>query len=307
VAEQDIDARVRAAAFKFLEQQTDLHGEVVSREVLAKGFTYEGHRVPLLGPQGIFKPAIVPEIPLSITTVPVIEGRERPYDDGMDEGGMLRYRYRGTDPAHRDNVGLRLAMSRKTPLIYLFGVVQGKYMPHWPVFIVGDDPKALSFTVAMDDRRVLSVSDQAIMDVGEDGRRSYVTRLTKQRMHQQLFRQRVLRAYREQCTICSLRHEELLDAAHILPDGHPLGAPVVSNGLALCKLHHAAFDNNVLGIRPDLTVEIRLDVLKEVDGPMLKHGLQGFQDARLVVPRNASLQPKQEFLEERYQIFRKAV
>jgi putative restriction endonuclease len=80
----------------------------------------------------------------------------------------------------------------------------------------------------------------------------------------------------------------------------------VSNGLALCKLHHAAFDKNVLGIRPDLTVEIRLDVLEEVDGPMLKHGLQGFQGVRLVVPHHTSLQPKQEFLEERYRIFRKA-
>ena len=49
MAEQDIDARVRAAAFTFLEQQTDLHGEVVSREVLANGFTFEGHRVPLVG------------------------------------------------------------------------------------------------------------------------------------------------------------------------------------------------------------------------------------------------------------------
>lgn len=304
---QDLDGRVRMAAFGFLEQQTDLHGEVLSREILATGFIFEDHRVPFLGPQGIFKPAILPEIPLSITTVPVVEGRERPYDDGMDEEGMLRYRYRGTDPEHRDNVGLRLAINRKTPLVYLFGVVPGKYMPHWPVFIVGDDPRTLSFTVAMDDRLLLSMSDRPVTDTGEEGRRTYITRLTRQRMHQQLFRQRVLRAYREQCAICRLRHEELLDAAHILPDSHPLGTPVVPNGLALCKLHHAAFDKNVLGIRPDLTVEIRLDVLEEADGPMLKHGLQGFQGIHLVLPRHPSLHPKPEFLEERYQIFRKAV
>jgi len=179
-------------------------------------------------------------------------------------------------------------------------------MPHWPVFIVGDDPKALAFTVAMDDRNVLSIAEQAVADAGEEGRRTYVTRLTKQRMHQQLFRQRVLRAYREQCAICCLRHDELLDAAHILPDGHPMGTPIVQNGLALCKLHHAAFDKNVLGIRADLVVEVRLDVLEEIDGPMLKHGLQGFQGARLVVPHNPVLHPSAEFLEERYQIFRKA-
>lgn len=307
MVDQDLDARVRAAAFRFLQHQVDLHGEVIARDILATGFIFEGQRVPLLGPQGIFKPAILTDIPLSITTVPVVEGRERPYDDGMEEGGVLCYRYRGTDPKHRDNAGLRLAMSRRTPLIYLFGVVPGKYMPHWPVFVVGDDPSALTFSVAMDDHRLVAAAQQTLADPGEEGRRTYVTRLTRQRMHQQLFRQRVLRAYREQCAICRLRHDELLDAAHILPDGHPLGAPVVPNGLALCKLHHAAFDANVLGIRPDLTVEIRLDVLREKDGPMLEHGLQGFQGARIATPRHPSLHPKPEFLEERYTIFRKAV
>ena len=179
-------------------------------------------------------------------------------------------------------------------------------MPHWPVFVVGDDPVALAFSVAMDDHRVIATAEYALADRGEEGRRSYVTRLTRQRMHQQLFRQRVLRAYREQCSICRLGHDEFLDAAHILPDGHPLGDPVVPNGLALCKLHHAAFDANVLGIRPDLTVQIRLDVLQEKDGPMLKHGLQGFQGVRIAIPRHPSLHPKREFLEQRYTIFRKA-
>jgi len=31
--------------------------------------------------------------------------------------------------------------------------------------------------------------------------------------------------------------------------------------LALCPLHHAAFNANILGIRPDYTVDLRLDVL----------------------------------------------
>ena len=39
--------------------------------------------------------------------------------------------------------------------------------------------------------------------------------------------------------LCRLRHQELLDAAHITPDGDAEGEPVISNGVALCKLHHA--------------------------------------------------------------------
>lgn len=57
--------------------------------------------------------------------------------------------------------------------------------------------------------------------------------------------------------MCRLRYSSLLDAAHILPDGHPRGAPVVPNGLSLCRIHHAAYDQNLLGVRPDLVVEVR--------------------------------------------------
>src|SRR4029453_3505387 len=63
-------------------------------------------------------------------------------------------------------------------------------------------------------------------------RRHYITAVVRQRPHQRGFRQRVLRAYQQCCAICRLRHDELLEASHILPDGHPLRAPVVPNGLA---------------------------------------------------------------------------
>lgn len=53
-------------------------------------------------------------------------------------------------------------------------------------------------------------------------------------------------------------------------------------------------------------VEVRRDVLDEVDGPMLIHGLQHFQGTRLVVPRRPQLRPNVEFLEERYERFREA-
>jgi len=48
--------------------------------VLAQGFEFDGRRVPLLGPEGIFKPAILPSIPLSITTAPPNDRKPRPYD-----------------------------------------------------------------------------------------------------------------------------------------------------------------------------------------------------------------------------------
>lgn len=301
-----LDEQVRLAAFAFLEKQVRLHGDVLPREVLAAGFQFAGHRVPLLGPQGIFKPAILPEMPLSITTCPPVPDRPRPYDDCVTPSGMLRYRYRGIDPEHHENRGLRLAMRRQVPLVYFHGVVPGKYLATWPAYIVGDNRADLTFTVAIDDRNLMANIEAALNDAEAEIRRRYISRVTMRRLHQEAFRYRVLRAYREHCAICSLRHHELLEAAHILPDGHPKGEPVVSNGLALCKLHHAAFDRNLLGIRPDYRVELRRDILTESDGPMLREGLQRFEGAEIWTPRQADLKPKPEFLEERYELFRNA-
>ena len=42
------------------------------------------------------------------------------------------------------------------------------------------------------------------------------------------------------------------------------------NGLALCKIHHAAYDSRILGVSPDLVVQIRADILDETDGPLLE-------------------------------------
>lgn len=298
----DRDRLVRSAAFAFLDRLSERTQNAIPRSELATGFSYEGQRVPLVGPQGIFKPAVLPAMPLSITTVPPVPGRPRPYEDEIDAQGLLQYRYRGTDPKHHENVGLVRAMETQTPLIYFAGIEPGLYSAHWPAFIAAADPGSLTFTVALDDPQVLRADlSQELVD---DARRSYVTRLVRQRLHQASFRARVVRAYRESCAICSLHHRELLDAAHILPDTHVLGEPRVSNGLAMCKLHHAAYDQRIVGIRPDLVVEIRRDVLDEIDGPMLLHGLQGFQGGRLrVLPRRPSERPDPDTLAERYDAF----
>ncbi len=301
-----LDAQIRLAAFSFLDRYTSVNGELVPRSVLASGFVFDGERVALVGPQGIFKPVqIRTGIPLTITTAAVVPGRERPYEDEVTEDGLLLYRYRGTDPMHHENVGLRRAMAGSVPLVYLHGITTGSYLPQWPVYVVADDPASLSVTVAVDDPR--AIRPDLTVEVADEARRRYVTRLALHRLHQVAFRERVLRAYRQSCALCRLRHPELLDAAHILPDGHPLGEPVVPNGLALCKLHHAAFDRNILGIRPDLVIEVRRDILDEVDGPMLRHGLQALDgNSLVVVPRQAIQRPNPDNLEARYELFRHA-
>ncbi|HEX9885377.1 MAG TPA: HNH endonuclease [Longimicrobiales bacterium] len=295
------DIRVRTEAFQWLAARVAEHGDVLPRDVLARGFTFQGRRVPLLGPQGIFKPAVM-EVPLSITTAP-----NGPYDDAFGPA-FLSYRYRGTDPDHPDNAGLRFAMARRLPLAYLHGVVPGRYVATWPVYIQGDDPRALTFQVSVDDlaHANLSERDDFIAREGTEARRRYVTSLVRGRLHQRAFRERVLRAYRHQCSLCRLRHDELLDAAHIIPDREAEGEPVVSNGLALCRLHHAAFDRFFLGVRPDYVIEVRSDILRERDGPTLMYAIQGLHGQPITVPRRIEDRPAVELLGERYDRFLRA-
>lgn len=301
----DTDSHVRLAAFRFLD---DLyrHDDLLPWAALAQGFIFEGTRVPLLGPQGIFKPAVC-QMPLSITTAPAKANRPRPYDDTIGSDGLLRYRYRGTNPNHPDNRGLREAMRLQAPLVYFHGIVTGRYVADYPVYIVGDAPADLTFTVSVDDRRFASLGNVPDSDAAEtDIRRRYVTRQVQQRLHQTEFRERVLAAYQRHCAVCRLKRETLLEAAHIIADREERGTPVVPNGIALCSLHHRAFDAHLIGVTPDYVVHVRQDVLDETDGPMLIHGLQGFHLQGIRLPRRERDRPDRALLEERYAAFRAA-
>ncbi|NLX77906.1 MAG: HNH endonuclease [Clostridiaceae bacterium] len=296
--------RIRLAAFNWLKEQTMLYGDVLPRELLARGFEYDGQRITLLGPQGIWKPKAL-SVPLSVTTV-----YDGPYDDAIDSGGFLQYRYRGTDPEHRDNKGLREAMEKQIPLIYFYGIVPGKYLAVWPVYIIGDNPSSLTFTIAADDistieNHLFRSQGYNISSNSEIAVRRYITSSVRQRLHQKSFRERVLLAYSQQCAFCRIRHIQLLDAAHIIPDGEELGDPVVNNGISLCKIHHAAFDANIIGVTPDYIIEVREDILEEKDGPMLKHGIQELQHKKIILPHDKAKWPDRERLYIKYTKFKK--
>ncbi|WP_220502831.1 HNH endonuclease [Microbispora sp. H10885] len=298
--ENELDSQIRRAAMAWLDQRCTEDNPLVRRDELLNDFYFEGTRLPLVDPnRGIRKPRSMVAA-LSILTTFTPPGRRSPYEDAPARDGLLRYKYRGEDPQQPDNIALRRAYQWKLPLIWFYGVATGIYLPRYPVWLVGDEPQHLQFAVALDQAQ-LFIPHNAELDGDQ---RRYVERLTRQRLHQPVFRERVLQAYEKSCAMCHLRHVQLLDAAHILRDSHPQGIPAVSNGLALCKIHHAAYDKNVLGIRPDHIVEVRADVLEEIDGPMLRYGLQEMNGLSLSLPRSRRDWPDAGALEERYEEFR---
>ena len=113
------DHGIRIAAFEWLSRQVEIRGDVLPWALLTFGFEIQGQRIPLVSQQGIFKPRHL-ALPISIRT-----SADGPYDDGFGPDGLLRYRYRGTDPNHRDNVGLREAWRTDTPLAYFHAISKG--------------------------------------------------------------------------------------------------------------------------------------------------------------------------------------
>jgi putative restriction endonuclease len=191
---------------------------------------------------------------------------------------------------------------RGLQLIWFQGVASGTYLPIYPVWLVAEEPANHQFVVALD------VHQRRAWDGGEghtELSRAYAARVVYERLHQPLFRVRVLNAYANRCALCGLRHPELLDAAHIRADALG-GAPVVPNGIAMCRIHHAAFDALLIGVRPDYVLHVRRELMEEKDGPTLTHALQGLQGQRMTLPESRRARPDVQLLEERCEEFKHA-
>lgn len=229
-------------------------------------------------------------------TLSIVSKPDSPYSD--EEVGESLYSYAYRDGSiNGDNRKLRRAYELGLPIILLRWIDKGVYVPVFPVYVVKDDISHRKFILAVDET-LRSVADPTHLDKIE---RAYARRLTKQRLHQPVFRGRVLRAYDNKCSVCGVGHAQLLDAAHIIGDSKDDGAPEVTNGLSLCKIHHAAFDANLLGISPQYKVRISEKLMRDPDkGPMLIYGLQAMDGKTLTLPRRRLDHPSKERLAERF-------
>jgi len=71
-----MEDEIRNYAFRWLTDQTNIHGEVLPRKLLETGFVFRNERITLVGPSGIWKPKAFNKIPISITSTP-----RGPYED----------------------------------------------------------------------------------------------------------------------------------------------------------------------------------------------------------------------------------
>lgn len=300
----DLDQRAfRESAFAWLRTKL-LVKPALSREDLSH-FPFQGREYRLLGPQtGIWKPKELSSA-IAFSTSFVLDEAKRPYSDEIGSDGMLRYKWRGTNPDHADNVALRRAMERGDDLIWFVGVgYEGTrtqvYEPVFPVRLVAEEPLSHQFVVSLEEGQVYPANETpAVREIA----RKYNERVVKVRYHQPLFRAEVLQAYQQRCAVCGLPFSQLLEAAHIRPDSQG-GSASVTNGLALCKIHHGAFDSNLLGITPQYKVEVQRVVMETTDGPTLQHSLKEMNGQKLrQLPSHHGQLPDKDLLAERFEVF----
>lgn len=306
------DREIFQAACAELARLTSREG-LVRKDAIVKGFQFEGERVPFINPQqGIFKPKQMNSV-LSILTQ--YATKKAWYDDQLKVHEQIRsgqelvnYSFTGTDPGHWLNQGLRRAFEEKSPLIYFLGVAPGLFLPVFPCYVFDWDASSLEIKVGfgVSPHELHTGKADALerpLIAADATERRYAMQEVRARLHQAGFRQQLLAAYGGRCAISGLPEARLLDAAHIIPDHHPsFGQPIVINGLLLSKIHHTAFDANLVGIDPDYRIHVSGILLEQQDGPLLE-ALKSFHGKMLKLPPRKQDRPDRERLEMRWAEF----
>lgn len=143
--------------------------------------------------------------------------------------------------------------------------------------------------------------EQGFLDAAEDAAqasRRFTLVETMRAVRDARFRPAVLQAYSNQCAVCPISLN-LVDAAHIIPVSRPHSTDEVTNGLALCRLHHAAYDSGLLGVKSDHSIIINPRVMERLRTIGFDAGLPEFRNllrASIRVPRQAEVRPLSEYL-----------
>ncbi len=137
--------------------------------------------------------------------------------------------------------------------------------------------------------------EDLLRDLGLDGllNETIVQEAQKQRRGR-LFVEEVLDSYERQCAICnqSIRLGDALigiDACHVKPIQH-FGDDHITNGIALCKIHHWALDRGAISISEnrDLLISPKLN------GSRINEYFHEFAHKPIFLPRNSSFHLNEE-------------
>jgi len=305
------DQSILQAAFSTIANLQALYDEAIPWSAIEQGFMDGGQHLHFASRAiGIFKPAAMEQGVLSIKTVVPKAGRINIYDDHQSSGDYYRYALQAGNPRGGNNRYLWQAKELNQPFIYFYGIAPSVYSAIWPCYVAeiherGEKDSYCDIYVGIQPEQSLLPPLVAGKYAGPDNfERRYAVRESRVRLHQSSFRQAVLSAYGNKCAMTGLPTPKLLDAAHIIPDSHDHGEASIRNGIALSKLHHSAFDKNLIGIDADYRIHVRDEVMEATDGPLLEEGIKALHGRAIQLPGNVDKRPSRDFLAQRFEVFR---
>lgn len=293
------------AAFDRVRWLEQVWGDDIPWSAIADGIIINGEKVHIANKaRGIFKPKQMARGILSIKTTAPRTGRTNIYSDAETAEGFYRYSLQQGDPTSGGNKNLWEALEDKIPFIYFHAVAEGIYKAIWPCFIDNISPENGYCSVIVGAQIPLSPENPkpVIYQIPTAPERAYTIQESRVRLFQATFRENVLRAYDNRCAISGLPVKQLLDAAHITPDSETDSSTDVTNGIALSRVHHRAYDSNLIGISPDLRIIVSEKIMSIADGPMLD-AIKSNNGRYLNEPKHRDARPDRERLARRFELF----
>lgn len=138
---------------------------------------------------------------------------------------------------------------------------------------------------------------EAIRDIPPSPRRTVLQQIQR-KVRDQRFRRSILVAYDYRCAMSGIQLD-LLEAAHIIPVEHERGTDEIKNGICLSAIHHRAFDQGLLGIRPDYSVIMNQRRLGQLRSLGWDGGIELFKTTlrdQIILPARRELYPDPDYL-----------
>jgi putative restriction endonuclease len=115
------------------------------------------------------------------------------------------------------------------------------------------------------------------------------------RKNQYVFRKAILSSYDSTCCISGLKNEKLLIASHIVPWSLDIENRLnPANGLCLSALHDRAYDQGLITVLPNFSIQVSAKLAVQKNNPFLSDTLLKYHGEKIALP--GRFQPKPEFL-----------
>lgn len=144
-----------------------------------------------------------------------------------------------------------------------------------------------------------TLTESEVLAVKDQQRKAILTQIVR-KYRASDFSKRVLGAYEHKCAACGIQLR-LIDAAHIIPVAASTSTDETKNGIALCKLHHSAYDRNLISFNEDYKIEVSDVALAKLATQNLIGGLREFKQhlkTAIILPNDRRDYPPPQYITE---------